>query len=307
VKIYHSLEEFEKIENAVVTIGTFDGVHVGHLKIINRLCQIANEIRGESVLLTFFPHPRMVLFSDNDLKLISTIKEKTALLEKAGVDHLIIHPFSRKFSRLSSVEFVRDILVNFIGTKRLVIGYNHHFGRNREGSFEHLKEYGPVYGFNVEEISVKDIDQVSVSSTQIRNALAQGDVRTANEYLTYDFSLSGIVVKGDHLGRTIGFPTANIQVLDPHKLIPSNGVYGVHIKIRGRFFKGMLNIGYRPTIEGEERTIEVHIFDFNEDIYGESLLVSFKFWVREEKKFDGLGHLKKQLSQDKEIIIKQLL
>lgn len=307
MKIYHSLEEFEKIENAVVTIGTFDGVHVGHLKIINRLSQIANEIRGESVLLTFFPHPRMVLFSDNDLKLISTIKEKTALLEKAGVDHLIIHPFSRKFSRLSSVEFVRDILVNFIGTKRLVIGYNHHFGRNREGSFEHLKACGPVYGFNVEEISVQDIDQVSVSSTQIRNALAQGDIRTANQYLTYDFSLSGIVVKGDHLGRTIGFPTANIQVLDPNKLIPSNGVYGVGVQVRGRCFKGMLNIGYRPTIEGDNQTIEVNIFDFNEDIYGESLQISFKFWVREEKKFDSLDHLKNQLSADKEIIIKQLL
>jgi riboflavin kinase/FMN adenylyltransferase len=241
------------------------------------------------------------------LKLINTIKEKTALLKKAGIDHLIIHPFTRKFSRLSSVEFVRDVLVNFIGTKRLVIGYNHHFGRNREGSFEHLKEYGPVYGFKVEEISVQDIDQVSVSSTQIRNALAQGDIRSANEYLTYDFSLSGIVVKGDHLGRTIGFPTANIQVLEPHKLIPSNGVYGVHVKTREGSFKGMLNIGYRPTIEGEERTIEVHIFDFDKDIYGEYLLVSFKFWVREEKKFDGLGQLEKQLSADKEIIINKLL
>tara|TARA_Y100000385_G_scaffold291794_1_gene372405 strand:- start:9252 stop:10310 length:1059 start_codon:yes stop_codon:yes gene_type:complete len=306
VKIYQSLEEFEKIENAVVTTGTFDGVHVGHLKIIDRLCEIAKEIKGESVLLTFFPHPRIVLFSDNDLKLISTIKEKTALLEQAGIDHLIIHPFSRKFSRLSSVEYVRDVLVNMIGTKRLVIGYNHHFGRNREGSFQHLKEYGQVYGFNVEEISAQDIDQVSVSSTQIRNALAHGDIGIANEYLTYDFSLSGIVVKGDHLGRTIGFPTANIQILETHKLIPSNGVYGVNVKIRERIFKGMLNIGYRPTLAGDEKKIEVHIFDFKEDIYGESIQVVFKFWVREEKKFDSLDHLKEHLLDDKNLVIKRL-
>jgi len=307
VKIYHNLEEFEKIENAVVTTGTFDGVHIGHLKIIDRLIQTAKEIKGESVLLTFFPHPRMILFSDNDLKLISTIKEKVSLLKKTGINHLIIHPFSRKFSRLSSVEFVRDVLVNVIGTKRLVIGYNHHFGRNREGSLKHLKDYGPVYGFDVEEISSKDIDQVSVSSTQIRNALMRGDIRTANKYLTYDFSLSGIIVKGDYLGNTIGFPTANIHMLDSQKLIPSNGVYGVHVNIRDRFLKGMLNIGYRPTINGVEKKIEVHIFDFNEDIYGESIKVFFKFWVRKEKKFDTINHLKEQLLVDKVHVLKELL
>ena len=183
VRIYHNIEDFEKVQNAVVTTGTFDGVHVGHLKIINRLCEIAKENNGETVLLTFFPHPRMVLFSDDELKLINTKNEKMTLLEKAGIDHLIIHPFSREFSRLTSVEFVRDVLVNKIGTSCLVIGYNHHFGRNREGSFEHLKEYVPLYGFEVEEICAEDVHEVAVSSTKIRNALKKGDIKTAKSYL----------------------------------------------------------------------------------------------------------------------------
>jgi riboflavin kinase/FMN adenylyltransferase len=299
VKIYHSIEEFKKIENAVVTTGTFDGVHIGHLKIINRLREIAADVKGETVLLTFFPHPRMVLFSDNDLKLISTKNEKIALLEQAGIDHLIIHPFSREFSRLSSVEFVRDILVNKIGTSRLVIGYNHHFGRNREGSFEHLNEYGPMYGFQVEEICAQDIDEVSVSSTKIRKALDEGHITIAREYLTHDFSLTGIVVKGDHLGHQIGFPTANIKVVDSHKLVPANGVYAVRALIHDKEYKGMLNIGVRPTVDGTEKTIEVHIIGFDEDIYGEELTVLFDDWIRDEQKFDSLDELKTQLEKDK--------
>jgi len=299
VRIYHNIEEFEKVENAVVTTGTFDGVHIGHLKIIDRLRQIANDSNGETVLLTFFPHPRMVLFSDDDLKLISTKNEKIALLEKAGIDHLIIHPFSREFSRLSSVEFVRDILVNKIGTSCLVIGYNHHFGRNREGSFEHLKEYGPLYGFQVEEICAQDVHEVSVSSTKIRKALNEGHIKTARTYLTYDFSLTGIVVKGDHLGHQIGFPTANIKVVDSHKLVPANGVYAVRVLVRDKEYQGMLNIGVRPTVDGTEKTIEVHIIDFNEDIYGEELTVFFDDWIREEQKFEGLDALKAQLEKDK--------
>ena len=299
MKIYHSIEEFQKIENAVVTTGTFDGVHIGHLKIINRLREIAEDVKGETVLLTFFPHPRMVLFSDNDLKLISTKNEKIALLEQAGIDHLIIHPFSREFSRLSSVEFVRDILVNKIGTSRLVIGYNHHFGRNREGSFEHLKEYGPMYGFQVEEICAQDIDEVSVSSTKIRKALDGGHIMTAREYLTHDFSLTGIVVKGNHLGHQIGFPTANIKVVDSHKLVPANGVYAVRALVHDKEYKGMLNIGVRPTVDGTEKTIEVHIIGFDEDIYGEELTVLFDDWIRDEQKFDGLDALRAQLKKDK--------
>lgn len=303
MKIYHSIEEFDKIENAVVTTGTFDGVHIGHLTIIDRLKELAKSINGETVLLTFFPHPRMVLFSDNDLKLITTKNEKIALLEKAGIDHLIIHPFSRAFSRLSSVEFVRDILVNRIGTSRLVIGYNHHFGRNREGTFEHLKEYGPMYGFQVEEISAQDIDAISVSSTKIRKALELGDIATAKDYLTHDFSLSGIVVKGNHLGHKLGFPTANLKVVDRHKLIPANGVYAVKVLYQGAEYKGMLNIGMRPTVDGEEKTIEVHIINFDADIYGEEISLVFESWIRDEQKFESLDALKKQLEKDKQFVL----
>ena len=206
-------------------------------------------------------------------------------MEKAGVDHLIIHPFSREFSRLTSVEFVRDVLVNKIGTSCLVIGYNHHFGRNREGSFEHLKEYGPLYGFEVEEICAEDVHEVAVSSTKIRNALKKGDIKTAKSYLNYDFSLTGIVVKGNHLGHQIGFPTANIKVLDSYKLIPSNGVYGVRVQYKEYICKGMLNIGMRPTIGGTEKTIEVHIIDFQRDLYGEELTIFIDSRINENCEF----------------------
>lgn len=299
MKIYHNIEEFQKIENAVVTTGTFDGVHIGHVKIIDRLKEVAKKINGETVLLTFFPHPRTVLFSDNDLKLISTKHEKIALLEQAGIDHLIIHPFSREFSRLSSVEFVRDILVNKIGTSKLVIGYNHHFGRNREGSFEHLKEYGPVYGFQVEEIAAQDVENVSVSSTKIRKAVENGDILTAREYLNHDFSITGIVVRGNHLGHKIGFPTANIKILNSHKLVPANGVYAVRVLTHGKEYQGMLNIGVRPTVDGSEKTIEVHIIDFDKDVYGEELTLFFEDRIRDEQKFESLDALKKQLEKDK--------
>ena len=304
MKIYHSIEEFQKIENAVVTTGTFDGVHIGHLRIIDRLKEIAQAVNGETILLTFSPRPRMVLFSDNDLKLISTKNEKIALLKQAGIDHLIIHPFSREFSRLSSVEFVRDVLVNKMGTSRLVIGYNHHFGRNREGRFEHLKEYGPMYGFQVEEICAQDVDEVSVSSTKIRKALDEGCITTARQYLTHDFSLTGIIVKGNHLGHSIGFPTANIKVLDPHKLVPANGVYAVRVLIHDQEYKGMLNIGVRPTVDGTEKTIEVHIIGFDKDVYGEELTVLFDSWIRDEQKFDSLNELKTQLQKDKIAVLK---
>ena len=305
MKIYNSIEEFKKVKQAVVTIGTFDGVHIGHLKIISSLRKIADDIDGETVLLTFSPHPRIILFSDTDLKLINTKKEKIALLENAGIDHLIIHPFSREFSRLSSVEFVRDILVNKIAVSRLVIGYNHHFGRNREGSFEHLKSYGPTYGFEVEEICAQDVRDVHVSSTKIRKALEQGDIKSAKSYLTYDFPLTGIVVKGKHLGHQIGFPTANIKVLDENKLIPANGVYAVRVMVRGEQKKGILNIGVSPTIDGSEKTIEVHIIDFDQVIYGEQITILFDYWIRAEQKFESVEALKEQLMQDKSIRLNQ--
>ena len=300
MKVYRDIAEFKNVRNPVVTTGTFDGVHLGHQKIIARLREAAREADGETVLLTFYPHPRMVLFpEDNDLKLINTQQEKIALLEQYGIDHLIIYPFTREFSRLTSIEFVRDILVNSMKTKRLVIGYNHHFGRNREGSFEHLKEYGPVYGFDVEEIPAKDIDHIEISSTKIRHALQGGDIKTAVAYLGHAFSLTGKVVEGKKIGRTIGYPTANIAVDDKYKLIPADGIYTVQVKHNGVLYGGMLSIGYNPTVDGDARTIEVNIFDFDKVIYGDDATIFFIERLRDEVKFSGLEELKQALANDR--------
>ena len=300
MKVYTHIEYFKDVKNPIVTTGTFDGVHLGHQKIISRLKDVAQKHEGETVLLTFYPHPRMVLFpDDNELKLLNTQEEKIQLLEQYGVDHLIIYPFTKEFSRLTSVEFVRNILVNSIHTKRLIIGYNHHFGRNREGSFEHLKEFGPIYGFDVEEIPAKDIDSIEISSTKIRKALQSGDVEMAASYLGHSFSVTGNVVKGNEKGRIIGYPTANIVVEDKYKLIPADGVYAVKAEVRGKLYGGMLNIGNNPTIEGKGRSIEVNIFDFNETIYGEDATIFFIKRLRDELKFDGLDELKNALAIDK--------
>lgn len=307
VKVYTNIEDFKSIPNPVVTTGTFDGVHLGHQKIISRLKEIAKTENGETVLLTFYPHPRMVLFpDDNELKMLNTQQEKIDLLEQYGIDHLIIYPFTKEFSRLTSVEFVRNILVNTIQTKRLVIGYNHHFGRNREGSFEHLKEYGPLYGFDVEEIPAKDIDSIEISSTKIRNALLSGDVKTANNYLGHNFSITGKVVGGKKLGRTIGYPTANIDINDKYKIIPADGVYAVNVIHDGKILEGMLNIGNNPTVEGKGRSIEVNIFNFDKEIYGDDATIIFIERLRDEVKFNGLEQLKEQLAKDKENAIQAL-
>jgi riboflavin kinase/FMN adenylyltransferase len=301
LKIFRSIEAFQQPKNPVVTTGTFDGVHLGHRKIISRMNEIARKIEGESVLLTFDPHPRMVLYpEDHGLQLLTTLDEKVALLEEAGIDNLIVHPFTREFSRTTSIDFVRNILVNQLGTNRLVIGYDHHFGRNREGSFEHLKEFGPLYGFEVEEIPAEELEDVSISSTKIRQALDQGDVVTANSYLGSDYRLSGFVIEGNKLGRQLGFPTANIRINDTNKLIPANGVYAVLTAVNGQFFKGMLNIGHRPTVNAlQTRTIEVHIFDFEGDLYGKTIELHFKERIRDEQKFEGLQALQQQLELDK--------
>jgi riboflavin kinase/FMN adenylyltransferase len=250
----------------------------------------------------------LVLQPDSDLKLITTIEEKAALLEEAGLDHLIFYPFTREFSRTSSLEFVRNILVNAIGAKKLVIGYDHHFGRNREGTFEHLKEFGPVYGFEVEEIPAEDVDDVKVSSTKIRAAILEGDVALANRYLNSTFMLSGFVVKGNRLGHTIGFPTANIELAESHKLIPKDGVYAVRAKSleNGLEFKGMCNIGHRPTVQGTTKSIEVNLFDFDGDIYGEHMRLFFVERVRDEEKFADLEALRMQLAKD-EIRCREIL
>lgn len=300
LKVFHSLSEFNKLPFAVATTGTFDGVHVGHRKIIQRLNESAARHGGQSVLFTFNPHPRMVLQPDVDLKLLTTLEEKIDLLAQAGLDNLIVHPFTQEFSRTSSLFFVRDILVKQIGVKKLVIGYDHHFGRNREGTFEHLKEFGPVYGFDVEEIPAQDVDDVKVSSTKIRQALLEGDVELATRFLTVPFTVSGYVVKGDRIGHSIGYPTANIALPDAHKIIPADGVYAVKVQRmqRGTLYPGMCNIGHRPTVQGMNKTIEAHIFDFDEDIYGEHLRLHFISRVRSEQRFSNLNELKKQLIFD---------
>ena len=299
MKVHLGIEEFEKLKNAVVTSGTFDGVHIGHQKILNRVAELCKIQDSESVLITFHPHPRSVIQGIRNLHLLSTIDEKIELLEKTGLAHLLIIPFNREFSELSSEEFIQKILVDTIGTGTLVIGYDHRFGKNREGSFEYLKENSANYGFKVEEISRQDLENIGISSSKTRNALLEGDVCLAHEYLGRAYQLSGTVVKGKQIGRTIGFPTANIQVSESEKLIPANGVYAVTVNYGTSLFGGVLNIGNRPTVDGVLRTIEVNIFDFDKEIYGEKLTVNFVKRIRSEVKFGGLDELKAQIAKDK--------
>lgn len=299
MKVYNSVEEFPGLENAVVTIGTFDGVHAGHNKIIQRLNDVAMETKGETVLLTFFPHPRMVLQpDDSDLKLITTMEERTLLLEKNGIHHLIVQPFSKEFSRISATEFVRDVLLSKIGMKTLVIGYDHHFGRNREGSYKELEEMASMYGFRLEEISKQVIDEVAVSSTKIRKALLLGDVEAANKLLGHDFTLRGEVIKGDRIGTSLGFPTANIKIRESYKLIPEDGIYAVMVEVDGELHKGMLYLGTRPTVDGKKHTSEVNILDFNRDIYGKTITVFLKTRIRGDMHFENLEQLKEKMKED---------
>jgi len=300
VKIYTNLTDFKSINKPVLTIGTYDGVHLGHQKIIQFLNTKAKQIGGESVVFTFHPHPRMVLHpNDHNLELIQTIEERIKKLEQAGVDHLIVFPFSKEFSRLTAVEFIRDILVNKIGIHTLIVGYDHQFGRNREGTMQHLEELAPLYNFNVEEISAFMKDEVKISSTKIRKSLQTGDITEATQYLGTAFELTGEVVKGDQIGQTINFPTANLNLKEDYKLIPCTGVYAVKVNIDGSEFSGMLNIGFRPTITNQgEKRIEVNIFDFNKDIYGQTVTLKFVKMIRKEKTFANLEELKNQLTKD---------
>ena len=298
MKSVNNISNFSSKEQTFVTIGTFDGVHFGHQKIIERLVFEAKKAKKKSVLLTFFPHPRMVLQKDASIELINTIDERASLLEKTGLDYLIIHPFSKAFSRTSAFEFVRDILVNQLNISKLIIGYDHHFGKNREGNITQLTEYSHLYDFNVEEIPAQDIDDVSVSSTKIRKALHLGNLKTANNYLGYNFMLCGIVVNGKKLGEKIGYPTANINVKEDYKLIPKTGVYIVKTKIQNKTVFGMMNIGNRPTVNGNHQTIEVHFFDFNKDLYGKKLTIELIYFLRDEKKFGSIDLLIHQLKKD---------
>lgn len=299
MKIYEGLEGFEPVSNAVVTSGTFDGVHLGHQKILKRIREIARSIQGETVLITFWPHPRLVLHPHNhQLRLLSTFEEKANLLRQFGIDHLVTIPFTQEFSQMSSKEFIQQILIDRIHTRKLVIGYDHRFGKNREGSFEYLQQHSQEFGFELEEISREDVEEIGVSSTKIRKALESGDIRTANLYLSRPYELNGLVVKGQQIGRSIGFPTANIHVPNDYKLIPKDGVYAVQAKVEDKLYKAMLNIGNRPTVDGTKKTVETHLFDFQGDLYNKLITVYFRDFIREEQKFDGLEALKKQLIED---------
>lgn len=300
MKVFESLPLCEPLINPVITIGTFDGVHLGHSKILNRVKHQAKLIGGQSVVITFNPHPRQVLFPfDENLKLLTTQLEKIEYLEKNGIDVLIVIEFTKAFSRLTAMEFIRDILVNQLGVKELIIGYDHHFGRNREGSIESLREMATAFDFKVEEIPAELIDEVTVSSTKIRNAINEGDFETANAFLGYNFKFSGVVEHGQKLGNTIGFPTANIKVDDKTKILPAKGVYAVLVDCNFSTYLGVMNIGYRPTVGTfEQLRIEVHIFDFDKEIYGTELAITIVEKIREEQKFDGIEKLKQQISKD---------
>ncbi len=305
MKIFQGFEALEEIKNPVLTIGTFDGVHLGHQKIIQQLNAEAEKIGGESVLFTFYPHPRMVLYPDtHGLKLIQTQVEKIDKLRRIGLDNVIVHPFTKEFSRLTAIEFVRDYLVNRLHVKKLVIGYDHQFGKNREGSLEFLLEVCETYGFEVIEIGAQEIDEVNVSSTKIRNAIQSGEMALAESYLGEPFELYGKVIEGEALGRQIGFPTANLDVESDIKLIPATGVYAVNVLLNdGRIYEGMMNIGSRPTITDEKHvSIEVHLFDFIGDLYGEQVTVQLLSRFRDEQKFSSVDELTDQLKKDEEAI-----
>jgi len=328
MQIYHDILDFKPLNNAVVTIGTFDGVHLGHRKIIDRLQEVARQTGGETVILTFFPHPRLILHpEDQNLKLLTTIAEKAKLLENLGIDHLIITPFSRDFSNLSAEEYIREMLVNRIGTKKIVIGYDHRFGKDRSGGLAELQQFAPQYGFKVEEIPEQDVNEVAVSSSRIRKSLLSDETQLANQFLGYAFFITGKVIRGDQIGRTLGYPTANFFIEENYKLIPADGIYAVSVDEERRAesdlangssnltarsslltprspnLKGMAYIGHRPTINGMTRNIEVNIFDFNEDIYNQTLQMNFHAFMRHDVKFNGLEALTKQLGRDKENVL----
>ena len=306
MKIFHSINEFHSDKKTILTLGTFDGVHIGHAAILRKLTQNTNNGEFESTVLTFFPHPRMVLQGKFDLKLLNTINEKIELLEKIGIENLIIHPFDESFAQLSAEEFVKTVLVDQLHIQKIIIGYDHRFGKNRTANIEDLTAFGLKYGFEVEQISAQEIDAISISSTKIRNALELGDIDLANQYLGYSYFLSGTVVKGKQLGRTIGFPTANIELDEDYKLVPKNGVYIVCAKIDNQLVNGMMNIGFNPTVEGKNKTIEVHLFDFNSDLYNHKIKISIKYPIRSEQKFESIAVLKQQLIKDKEFSIQYL-
>lgn len=299
MKIYHHLNEFIKLQYPIVTQGTFDGVHVGHRMLLQRIRDLAAEKNGEVVLLTFHPHPRKVIGKDQlPLEMLSSLEEKVGLLREFGVQHLVIHPFTMEFSRMEYDRFVKDVLVDCLGVKTLVIGYDHQFGHQRKGSMATLRDLAPGLGFEVEEIPEQDIDAIAVSSTRIRKALKLGDVESAAQLLGYRYSLTGRVMEGNKIGRTLGFPTANLHPNDPDKLVPANGIYAVKVLVKGEWLNGALSIGHRPTFDNGQRSIEVHIMGFDEQIYGETLTLQFCHYLRPELKFSSAEELVDQMHKD---------
>ena len=301
MKVHYGFESFKNIKNPIVTVGTFDGVHYGHQKIIQRLQKIAKKNNGESVLLTFDPHPRKVLLNDQGLKLIHTVKEKINILEKLGLDHLVIYPFTKEFSKFSAKTYIDELLVKKLGTHTLVIGYDHHFGNDREGNIDLLKKHEKSNPFYLEEIKAHEIEEIKISSTKVRRAIENGNIHLVDDYCGHFYEFSGEVVHGNGIGKTIGTPTANIQLNSNEKIIPLDGVYAVICQIKDANFKGIMNIGYKPTLnKGEKRTIEIHLFDFNKDVYELELRAKVIERIRDEVKFSSLESLKSQIFKDNE-------
>ena len=300
LKIYNSINNFTTTKKTIVTLGTFDGVHIGHNAILDKICKVAKHENLESIILTFFPHPRKIVSNNYDIKLLNTIEEKSVLLEKIGIQNFIIHPFDKTFSELSPREFVTQVLVEKLNIQKIIIGHDHKFGKDRAADFNDLINFGKEFGFEVEEISAQQINEVSVSSTKIRNSLLEGNISLANEYLGYSYVLTGNVVKGNQLGRTIGFPTANIEIPEEYKLIPKNGVYIVTANVLDQNVFGMMNIGVKPTLGENKLSIEVHLLDFDKDIYNQKIQVNLLERLRDEQKFESFEALKSQIELDKQ-------
>lgn len=306
MQVSHSINTFSSTKKTIVTLGTFDGVHLGHQSILNQLIEATENGMYESVVLTFYPHPRMVLQQEPAIQLLNSMDEKTMLLEKSGIDHLIIHPFDAAFSKLSAEAFVQKVLVEQLQIHKIIIGYDHRFGENRTANITDLIQFGKKYNFEVAQINAKEINEIAVSSTNIRTALGNGSIQLANRYLGYTYFFSGKVMKGKQLGRTIGFPTANLELLEPFKLLPKKGAYVVYSMLKGARIFGMMNIGHNPTLGENERTIEVHFFDLKEDLYDSVLCISLLAFIRPEEKFSSVEALKTQLHKDRDFSKKYL-
>ena len=304
MKIFNNIQSYSSEKESILTIGTFDGVHIGHNKILTKLVEESKKNNLSSLIMTFFPHPRIVLQKSEEIKMIDTMDEKIHLFEKTGVDNLIIQPFDENFSKIRAKEFVEEILVKRLKIKHIIIGYDHRFGKDREASVEDLKKFGLNYMFTVEEIAAQEIHSIAISSTKIRNAILKGEIKKCNEYLGRNFMLTGEVVHGDGLGKKINFPTANIEIIDTYKIIPKNGVYLVKTIINSEIYFGMMNIGVRPTIGGKNKSLEIHFFNFKDNIYNKTISVEIICKIRDEEKFSSIDELKIQLKKDEQFCLK---